>query len=91
MSPRFALVLLAFLPACGGSRPADGTRTSTPATVRVSTTGGRTVALATTSTSEVAGITVNAPIERVWQALPAVYAELEVPVKSLMTNERMVG
>jgi hypothetical protein len=65
----------------------------TPTSTSIGSVGraGSSNTLATVSSASESERTVTAPVERVWQVLPAVYEELGIPVTTLVDAERLVG
>lgn len=63
----------------------------TPQTVRVSGSGGGALAVTTVSDVNAHSLAVPAPVQRVWQALPAVYDSLGIPKTTIDASSRTVG
>lgn len=84
----FALAAFA-LAGCAGSRhePATGAR---PATMVLSGAQGN-MTLSTVSSAAVAKRELAAPIDSVWQALPAVFDSLKIPVTTVLAGQYTMG
>jgi hypothetical protein len=61
-----------------------------PVTMRVGTNAGN-VTMRGTAVSAPNVSEINAPPARVWQALPAVYEALRVPVTTVVSNDMLLG
>lgn len=73
--------------ACGGSRLEAGAR---PSTTVLSGAAGSTT-LGTVTSSSVAKRELAVPIDSVWQALPAVFDSLKIPVTTVLASEYTMG
>jgi hypothetical protein len=80
-----ALALAACASSSGAPEPV-----AQPVTMRAGTNAGN-VTLRGTSVSAPNVVEVNAPVARVWQALPSVYEALRVPVTTVVTNDMLLG
>ena len=86
------LVALATLAGCVSTAPAPSTgATPTRTTTSVTTGGGANLDIAMYADNAASTTTVQAPIERVWAVLPAVYEQLQIPVGTVDPTARAIG
>lgn len=86
--------LLLALAACASGGRRDGEQRPVEPTTEQTTrleTGEGTVELRTTRSDPTNEFPVDAPPDRLWKALPVVYAQLEVPVTMRLPEERAMG
>lgn len=82
----------ALLAACASAANAPTDQVSiTPQTVRVETPGGSTIEARTTAEDRAEARTINTKPEIAWAKLPAVYAELGLPVNSYVDATRQIA
>jgi len=87
--PRLAVFAVLAVVGCARNQPSG--IDVTPAPTRIVTGTGGTVTLQTMATSEVHSAVVQAPLERVWDALPSVYEALQVPVTTFVSRDHVIG
>lgn len=73
-----------------GATPAPTDGAGMPTTTRIETPNGA-VALTTVPSTRTARLTVDAPVDSVWKALVPVYQALEIPVTTLLSDQRLVA
>ncbi|MGH7677271.1 MAG: hypothetical protein ACRENU_02315 [Gemmatimonadaceae bacterium] len=84
----FVLAAVTCLVACTGHTPAPSTGTPVVERVRM---GGTQTGLRLSSTTVARADTVWTPIDRVWKAMPAVFAVLEVPIERFDAESNTIG
>jgi len=85
------LVAVAALVLAGcASRKSDEVVQTLPSPTRISTSSGN-IDLATTSSVAAIGGVVQAPVQRAWAVLPAVYEELKIPVTTVKSDQYLIG
>jgi hypothetical protein len=89
---RFALLLsVAMLAGCASS-PGSSGPPAPDQTVRIPSSGGGTAtSLSIASSTSAAVKTLSAPLERIWNVLPAVYDSLGIPVTSRDAATHTIG
>ena len=83
-----ALLAVSCLVACTGHTPAPSTGTRENEQVRM---GGAQTGLRLSSNTVARADTVWTPIDRVWKAMPAVFAVLEVPIERFDAESNTIG
>jgi hypothetical protein len=84
----------AALAGCSGKRYEGPGGGPTPVSTEISPGAGRTASgasLATVSAASESQKEVAAPVERVWEVIPAIYEALGIPVTTILTDAREVG
>ena len=87
---RILILSLLAVSACSGSRNKPAT-IERPETVRIVTGTGIGKSISTATTDMPAVLTVKAPIDAVWQALPRVYAAIPIPIEHLDHTKLLLG
>jgi len=82
-APIAAAALVAAACASSGSTPAAGAAPPPVATTRVVTTTNRTLAVSAIDNPAASVRTINATPKSVWEAVQAVYTELQIPVTEI--------
>jgi hypothetical protein len=89
---RFAVVSVVLLSACASSQGGTSVAPPTEQTVHVSTaTGAAGSTMSMTQGDDPSLRTVAAPAARVWEALPAVYDSLGLPITDRNVQARSIG
>ncbi|MDQ6828907.1 MAG: hypothetical protein M3081_08580 [Gemmatimonadota bacterium] len=74
-----------------GSQQHSGNGSAEPVATRVVTGSGTMQRMSSAPRTMATSITLDVSAERAWQALPRVYAALEIPIGTLLPDEKVLG
>ena len=80
----------ALLSACGSSPSAAPDRGPQPVTTRIDR-GTTSIGLTTVNEANERSLTLGFPVDKVWEVMPAVFAELEIPIGTMLPDRWQIG
>lgn len=89
--PAAALAIVAALACSSGGSAPPTVAAPAPTPMRVETSGGAVVDMSLTRSDPTGRFPIAATPDAVWAVLPGVYAELEIPVTTVVSSARRLG
>lgn len=92
MTRRLLLALshVAILSACASSPSASPAAAPQPITTRIDK-GTTSIGVTAVNEANERSLTLGYPVEKVWEVMPAVFAELEIPIGTMLPDRWQIG